>query len=72
MSSMIVIGFYFFFTSVSNMFDLGDNAAMRDLVVALVDAGADVNKYDAEKWTPLYQAASAGDLGTGVFLYLLM
>lgn len=44
------------------MFD-PDNTAMRDLVVALIDAGADVNKPDAENWTPLYQAASAGDLG---------
>ena len=45
------------------MFDPNGGSAMRGLVEALVDADADINKFDEANWTPLYQSASAGDLG---------
>ena len=49
--------------AVATMFDPSGGAAMRGLVESLVEAGADINKCDESDWTPLYQSASAGDLG---------
>ncbi|XP_035826192.1 ankyrin-3 [Aplysia californica] len=47
---------------ISSMFMSTDGAQRHKLVYALVDAGADVNKSDAEGCTPLYQALLGGDV----------
>ena len=52
--------------SVSHYFDM-DNKRTVSLVRKLVETGCDLNIADSQGWTPLYQSAFAGDLGTSSY-----